>query len=265
LASGKTEVEGVVRSPAMRIRKKTSKPSAKRPPLYFIGYRGTAPATDELKIWYEREYGGSLTVRHEAGSPESWQATHVPWSAHVVMPLPMSHVADVMKQLAWEHDVMGAVAPSPASPRDLPDTILFAARLARGLTLLTQGTAYDVTTQAYVNPSDWQNRALTSFLMDDHLSITHDDTSRPEQVWSYSLGLSKFGLDEIELFQGKGLPESTAKEILIESANELLRTGQSPKVGMAVLLPLLGRTIRIVNYRTAAPAGRMLGFRELQV
>ena len=101
----------------MRIRKKTPKPSARRPPLYFVGYRGTAPATDELKIWYDREYGGPLTIRHEAGSAESWHATHGPWSAHVVMPLPMSHVADVMKQLAWEHDVMGAVAPSLASPR----------------------------------------------------------------------------------------------------------------------------------------------------
>ena len=51
----------------MRIKKKTPKPSARRPPLYFVGYRGTAPATDELKIWYEREYGGPLTIRYEAG------------------------------------------------------------------------------------------------------------------------------------------------------------------------------------------------------
>ncbi|MBH0189035.1 MAG: hypothetical protein HP493_09380, partial [Nitrospira sp.] len=65
----------------MRIRKKTPKPSAKRPPLYFIGYRGTAPSTDELVMQYEREYGGPLSIRNEAGSPESWQATHGPWSA----------------------------------------------------------------------------------------------------------------------------------------------------------------------------------------
>jgi hypothetical protein len=262
---GKTEAEGVVRSPAMRIRKKTAKPSAKRPPLYFIGYRGIAPSTDELKIWYEREYGGPLAVRHEAGLPESRHAAHGPWSAQVMMPLPPSQVADVMKQLVWEHDVMGAVAPILASQRDMPDTILFAARLARGLTLLTQGTAYDVTTQAYINPSDWQNRALTSFLLDDHLSIVHDDTSRPDRVWSYSLGLTKFGLDEIEMFQDKGLLENTAKELLTESAGELLRMGQPAKVGTVFSLPLLGRTIRVANYRTAAPAGRMVGFRELRV
>ncbi len=248
----------------MRIRKKTPKPSAKRPPLYFIGYRGTAPSTDELKVWYEREYGGPLVIHHETGSPESWQASHGPWSAHTVMPLPADQVADVMKQLAWEHELMGAIAPSLAAPREMPDTVLFAARLARGLTFLTQGTAYDVTTRDYLNPSDWQDRPLTAFILDDHVAITHDDTTRTDQVWSYSLGLGKFGLDEIETWQGKGLSDGTARELLTESANELLRLGQSPKVGADVHLQLLGRTVRIVNYRTAAPAGRMLGFRELR-
>lgn len=248
----------------MRIRKKSPKPSAKRPPLYFIGYRGTAPGTDEVKALYDREYGGPLTIQHEAGSPESWQATHGPWSAHVVMPLPTDQVAGVMKQLSWEHDLMGAIAPSIASPRDMPDTVLLATRLARCLTLLSQGTAYDVITQAYVNPSDWQERPLSIFLLDDHISIVHDDTTQPDHVWSYSLGLSKFGIDEIEMFSAKGLPDSSAKEILSASSSELLRVSQPMKVGTTLELPQLGRTVRIRNYRTAAPAGRMLGFRELQ-
>lgn len=248
----------------MRIKKKIPKPSSKRPPLYFIGYRGAAPATDELKLWYEGEYGGPLTIRPEAGAPESWQATHGPWSAHVVMPLPVSHTADIMKNMAWEHDLMGAIAPSIVPNRDMQDNVLFAARLARGLTLLTQGTAYDIATQAYINPSDWQNRTLTGFLVDDHIVITHDETTKPDQVWCHTLGLNKFGLDEIETFYGKGLSESAAKDLLTESANELLRIGQSPKVGTAFRLPLLGRTIRITNHRTAAPTGRMIGFRELQ-
>lgn len=248
----------------MRIRKKSPKPSAKRPPLYFIGYRGSAPVTDEVKALYEREYGAPLTIRHEEGSAESWQATQGPWSAHVVLPLPMSHVAEVMKQLTWEHDLMGAVAPSIASPRDMPDTVLLATRLARCLTLLSQGTAYDVITQAYVNPTDWQPRTLGNFVLADHVSIVHDDTAQPDRVWSYSLGLSKFGLDEVEVFTAKGLSDSAAKDLLTESAGELLRLGHSPKVGAALDLPLLDRTIHIRNYRTAAPAGRMLGFRELQ-
>jgi hypothetical protein len=105
---------------------------------------------------------------------------------------------------------------------------------------------------------------MTSFLADDHLSIVHDDQAKPDQIWCHTMGLSKFGLDEIETFYGKGLPESAAKDLLTESATELLRIGQSPKVGTAFRLPVLGRTIRIVNYRTVAPTGRMIGFRELQ-
>lgn len=248
----------------MRIKKKTPKPSSRRPPLYFIGYRGTAPGLDELTQWFNGEYGGPLTLRPEAEAPESWQATHGPWSSHVVMPLPSSHTADIMKNLSWEHDLMGAIAPSMVPHKDVADTVLFSARIARGLTLLTQGTAYDIATQAYVNPSDWKDRTLASFVADDHITIVHDDTARPDQVWCHTLGMTKFGLDEIETFYGKGLPESAAKELLTESANELLRIGQSPKVGSALRLPLLGCTIRIVNYRTAAPTGRMIGFRELR-
>ncbi|MCP9455520.1 MAG: hypothetical protein NNA18_05350 [Nitrospira sp.] len=249
----------------MRIRKKMPKPSAKRPPLYFIGYRGAPPASEEIITWYNHTYGGPLTIRYETDAPESWQVTHGPWSAYAVIPLPASHATDIMKQLAWEHDCLGAIAPSVTSPREAPAMVLFAARLARGLTLLTQGTAYDVTTQTYHNPSDWKGRLLSEFILDDHLTLTHDDASRPDQVWSYSLGLSKFGLDELETWHKKGLPEQTARELIMESARELLRIGSSPKVGTCLVLPTLGRTIRVVKYRTAAPAGRMLGFRELQL
>ncbi len=73
---------------------------------------------------------------------------------------------------------MGAVAPSIVPPRDMPDTILFAARLARGLTLLTQGTAHDIITNQYVNPSDWQDRPLTHFIAADHIPIMQATMSR---------------------------------------------------------------------------------------
>jgi len=248
----------------MRIRKKAPKPSAKRPPLYFIGYRGTAPQPSELTTWYNLEYGGPLTITPEEGAPESWQVGHGPWTAHVVMPLPATHTAGLKEQLAWEHELIGAVAPSVMPPRDMPDTILFAARISRGLTLLTQGTAYDITTQQYLNPSDWKDRDLVAFVADDHVMITQDDQTKPDEVWCYTLGLSKFGMDELELYQARGLSERPAKELLAESAHEMIRIGQSPKVGSAIHLPILGSTIRIVNHRTAAPLGRMLSFREVR-
>jgi len=249
----------------MRIKKKTPKPSSRRPPLYFVGYRGVAPATDELKAWYDKEYGGPLTIHHEAGSAESWQATHGPWSAHVVMPLPMSHVADVMKQLAWEHDVMGAVAPSLVSPRETPDTILFAARLAKGLTLLSQGTAHDIVTNQYVNPSDWQDRSLAHFISSDHIPISQGEDEQSHRIWCYTLGLSKFGVNELEIFLPPGLPDQPARDLLRGTADELTRIGQSPKVGSRIRVELLGQNIEIANHRTAAPAGRMLSFREIRL
>jgi hypothetical protein len=60
------------------------------------------------------------------------------------------------------------------------------------------------------------------------------------------------------------MPDQGARDILAESAQEIIRTGQSPKVGASFDLPFTRRTITISNHRTAAPGGRMLGFRELQ-
>jgi len=249
----------------MRIKKKSPKPSSKRPPLYFIGYRGAAPVLDELGIWYDREYGGPLSLRAETASPESWQATHGPWTAHVVMPLPATHTAGLKQSLAWEHDQIGAIAPSIMPPREMPDMILFAARLARGLTLLTQGTAYDITTQQYLNPSDWQDRPLTHFVMADHVPVMQADEDQSDRIWHYTLGLSKFGMDEFETFSPRGLPDSQAQELLRETMSELLGTGHPLKVGNQLRLALLGQSIEIANYRTAAPAGRTLSFREIRL
>jgi hypothetical protein len=249
----------------MRIKKKAPKPSSKRPPLYFIGYRGARPMSEELVLWYDQAYGGPLRIGREEGAPEAWHISHGPWSAHVLIPLPSTHSAGLVEQLSWEHDQVGAVAPSVMPPRDMPDTLLFAARLARGLTFLTQGTAYDITTQQYLNPSDWQDRSLTAFLADDHVLITQDDQAKPGVIWCYTLGLSKFGYDELETFLPQGLPDQAAKELLGESVQEIIRLGQSPKVGASFELPVLGKTVVISNHRTAAPTGRMVAFRELEL
>jgi len=248
----------------MRIRKKVSKPSAKRPPLYFIGYRGTAPLLNELRVWYDCEYGGPLKVRIEPDAPESWHAIHGPWTAHVVIPLPATHAEGLKDTFAWEHDLIGAVAPSVMPPREMPDTIVFAARLARGLTLLAQGTAFDPVTQQYLNPSDWQDRPLTHFVMPDHIAVAQGDDEPGNRSWCYTLGLSKFGIDELETFFSRGLPDTYARELLGEAVCELLRSTHILKVGSQLRLTLLGQTVTIVNYRTATPAGRTLGFREIR-
>ena len=173
----------------------------------------------------------AVEIIHEEGAPESWQATHGPWSAHVVMPLPITHVADMMKQLAWEHDKIGAIAPSVMPARDMPDTMLFAARLARGLTLLTQGTAYDIATQQYLNPSDWQDRGLEAFFSAEDHVVMHpgDHQAKPDVVWCYSLGLSKFCLDELETFCPRGTSDRAARELLVQSVREIIRNRSIPQ------------------------------------
>ncbi len=249
----------------MRIRKKTPKPSARRPPLYFVGYRGTVPALEELQAWYDREYGGPLTIRADEQATESWSAVHGPWTSHIVIPLPATHIAGLKEQLAWEHEHVGAVAPSLMPPRDMPDTILFAARLARGLTFLTQGTAYDITTNQYLNPSDWQDRPLAQFIVGDHIPTMQSDDEQNHRSWCYTLGLSKFGVDELEMFLTPGLPDQPIRDLLSATADELTRVGQSPKVGSQIRVGTLDQTIAIANHRTAAPAGRMLSFREIRL
>ncbi|MEQ1563439.1 MAG: hypothetical protein ABL935_08590, partial [Nitrospiraceae bacterium] len=80
----------------------------------------------------------------------------------------------------------------------------------------------------------------------------------------YTLGLSKFGVDELEMFLSPGLPDQPIRDLLRETADELTRTGQSPKVGSRILVGPSGQNIEIANHRTAAPAGRMLSFREIK-
>lgn len=248
----------------MKIRKKGPKPSARRSPSYFIGYQGTVPSPEELKTWYDLEYGGPLIVRtDEKNSPAAWIAQHGPWTVHAQMPLPGPQANQLATQLAWDHPFIGAVAPGQASPADLPDAVLFAARLARGLTLLTQGTAFDVTTQAYLNPSDWQDRSLACFAIRDHCTAMEGESPDKGRDWFYTLGLSKFGLDELELFQPTGLPSSPATDLLLAVADEVLRKGQNQKVGTPLNVPSAARTVRFIKHRTVTPGGRLLILREV--
>jgi hypothetical protein len=77
------------------------------------------------------------------------------------------------------------------------------------------------------------------------------------------LGLNKFGLDELEVIQARGLPETETIALLISAADAVLRAGHNQKIGQSLDLPVLALTIRFVKHRTAAPAGRMMTFREI--
>jgi len=246
----------------MKIRKKSPKPAAAKPPLYLVGYRGTTPSLDELKVWYDLQYGGPLTWLQRATDGRA-NAGHGPWRAQVMPKLPDSEAAQWQQVLSWDHQDLGAVSLSSATPSTIADTVLVATRLARGLSLLKQGTAFDVASHEYLNPSDWTDRPLNVFMAADHISVHRHETDDPASDWFYTLGLTKFGLDELEVIQPRGLPDRDTIELLHCAADEILRKGQNQKVGSAMDLHAVARTIRFIKHRTAAPTGRMMAFRQI--
>ena len=242
----------------MKIRKKLPKPSGSGQPLYIVGYSSPAPSAAELQTWFDLEYGGPLKLRE---SGETMIATHGPWSVQVQQ---ASSQADAWsEQLSWRHTHAGVVLRPSMTPQQARDLVLFAARLARGLTLLTQGTAYDMITHTYLNPSDWTDRLLDRFCTADHVTVSQADSPDPQTDWFHTLGLSKFRLDELEVFRPVGLPGRTTLETLAAIADEMLRIGRSPNVGTTVPLPILGFSITVKRHRTAAPTGLSLPFREV--
>lgn len=246
----------------MKIRKKSPKPASSKPPLYVVGYRGVPPSLDELTRWYDFHYGGPL-VWADRQSDGRASASHGPWRAHLLTSLPETEATQWQSILTWEHPQLGVVSPSATSPGTSGDTVLVASRLARGLTLLTDGTAFDVTSHEYLNPSDWNDRPLTVFLTRDHVTVQHKEADDPRSNWFYTLGLTKFGLDELEFIQPRGLPEADAIALLESSADEALRKGQNPKVGSTLDLFALARTIHVIKHGTSAPTGRMIAFRQI--
>jgi hypothetical protein len=246
----------------VKIKKKSAKFAQAKSPLYLIGYRNSTPSPDTLKRWYDDHYGGPLTcLEREPGRPLS--ANHGPWHAHLLLSLPEPNAASWHAVLSWEHRSLGMVSPVSAQPSIIADTILMAARLARGLTLLTQGTAFDIGCQEYLNPSDWNDRPLSVFQSRDHVTVRHTEMDDDSSDWFHTLGMSKFSLDELEVIQARGLPEAETMALLMSAADAVLRAGHNQKIGQSLDLPALAQTIRFIKHRTAAPAGRMVTLREI--
>lgn len=250
----------------MKIRRKVPKPPRSKPPLYVIGF-SSSPTSAELQTWFDLEYGGPLSFKDtptgEEPSSSPLMATHGPWSAWILLSTPSVQANAWQQRLEWRHTACAAVGAATAPKSNAMDVVLHAARLARGITLLTEGTAYDVTTQTYLNPSDWTDCPLIQFSVRDHVTVVQSDDAERQRDWFYTRGLSKFSLDEIEVFQPVGLPSHTISENLLDIADELLRRGQSPNVGSTMLIPNLAVSIRVVRHRTHPSADTPLILREI--
>lgn len=251
----------------MKIRRKAAKLPPSAPPLYIVGYRGSPPAPEELALWFDVEYGGPLRLQADSGSPlgapPQLRAAHGPWEAAIRLLLPTADAEAWQESLAWGHPNTGQVLVTRTSPNKAIDLVLHAARLARGLTLLTGGTAYDLRTQTYLNPSDWQDRPLTQFAAHDHIAVEQSDADKAGRDRFYTKGLTKFSLDELEVFRPIGLSGRSTLEQLASIAEEIVRLGQAPKVGASLPLPGIRLTLSVARHRTVPDATGPVAFREI--
>jgi hypothetical protein len=250
------------------VKKIKRKPAGKelRLPTFVIGYAAPEPpAPGFLAAWFDQEYGGPLAIQLPRDqSATRFEAHHGPWAALVDARLPQS-IADPWRgRLQWSHPHAAHVLPLRMTGRDCRDIVLLIARLARGLTLLTGGTAYDTATDTYLNPSDWSDRPLRDFRIADHLRIEQVDGRTEGKVWFHTRGLSKFGLEDLETFRAQGLSERPVIEAFTEMADALTLAGKAPNVGESFAVPGLDRPVRVVRHRTDQSYSIRLTLREVE-
>lgn len=247
-----------------KIKRKTKSAQRKRP-SFVVGFSGgDPPPAGFLAAWFNQHYGGPLNVRFpEHGSNATFEARHVDWQAVVSHVRSAEEALRWKSQVAWEHAEFIQVMAAPFGGSSKQDVVLFVSRLARGLTLLTDGTAYDVGASRYVNPSDWSERLLDFFRIEDHVYVHEEERLSDGRQWWYTRGLAKFGLEEFEVFLPRGLPGNIAIDRLLDLADLCVHRGKSPKVGECLQLSTDGVAVRIINHRTHALPEGQLNLREV--
>ena len=236
-------------------------------PAFLIGWtHGEAPPPGYLAAWFDQHYGGPLQIRFLSKSGhQHFEAVHTSWTAQVQFAPTTAVVEQWNSRLQWEHRHLVEVMAVPKNQVDRQDEVLHIARIARGLTLLLEGTSYDVATGGYSNPSDWNDRDLSRFKVDDHVQVDQHDQTAQMRTWLHTRGLKKFGLDEIELFHSMGLSGKEMEGILYEVAWQLITDGKNPKIGGYVTIGEEERKVEVVRHRTDAIYGMPLALREIRL
>lgn len=247
-----------------KIKRKTKSAPKKRPSVVVGFSGGDPPPAGFLAAWFNQHYGGPLTIRFpEHDSNATFEARHVDWQAIVSHVRSAEEAMRWKSQVGWEHSqVIQIMSASPVGSSK-QDVVLFVSRLARGLTLLTEGTAYDVAASRYFNPSDWSDRRLDSFRIEDHVRVQQDEHVSDGRQWLYTRGLAKFGLEEFEVFLPRGLPGNPTIDRLLALADLCVGQGKSPKVGESIQLMSDAVDIKVVNHRTYALPEGQLNLREV--
>ena len=246
---------------------KKKKPAAQQMvPAYIIGWtHDDPPPPGFLAAWFDQQYGGPLTVRFlESSGHHYFDATHTTWTAR----LDLSPAAELASRwqalLQWDHPHLAFIGAPSFAGQDRRDMVLHGARLTRGVSLLTGGTTFDVGTGAYLNPSDWRDRDLEVFALDDHVQVEQQERVEEGRVWLHTRGLNKFGWDELEAFRGVGLTDQDCRRRLLETAAVIIRENRNLKVGEQIEVP--GECCRAIaiRHRTDGRYGRPMAFREIR-
>ena len=235
-------------------------------PAFLIGWtHGEPPPPGYLSAWFDQQYGGPLRIRFlSSNGHHHFEAVHTNWKTQVQLaPSPQS-LEQWRGRLQWDHPNLAEVwAPSKVQS-ERQDEVLHVARIVRGLTLLLEGTSYDMATGVYRNPSDWQDLDLVGFQIDDHIQVEHHEQMMDMRMWLHTRGLTKFGLDEIENFQSIGLSGNEPEYMLQKVAGRITADGKNPKVGEQVSFGERGQQVEVIRHRTDPLYGIPLAFREVR-
>ena len=237
-----------------------------RLPAFVIGYAAPEPPPPGfLTAWFDQEYGGPLTIRLSSDPGTTrFEVHHGPWAALIDTSLPSSIADPWHERLQWSHTRAAQILPLKMTGRESRDIVLLIARLARGLTLLTGGTAYDTATESYLNPSDWTDRPLRDFRIADHLRIEQVEGRADGRVWFHTRGMAKFGLEDLETYRARGLSERPVIEAFTEMADALTLLGRAPNVGESFDVHGFNKPVRVVRYRTDQSYSIRLNLREVE-
>ena len=261
------EVLPVSRSPKPMKKIKKKRSASLAVPAFLVGWtHGESPPPGYVTAWFDQTYGGPLRIRFLSSTGHHhFEAAHTNWIAEVNFAPSNEIVEQWQGRLQWGHTRLGLLFPQANAHADRRDAVLHVARMARGVTLLTDGTTYDVATGTYSNPSDWRDRDLVVFRITDHIQVEQREDMQGVRMWFHTRGLTKFGLDEVETFRPIGLSGREVEETVLSVAGQLIEQGKNPKVGEHIVLSGGGTQVTVVRHRTDPLYGIPLAFREFRM
>ncbi len=246
-----------------KIKKKKS--ASTSTPAFLIGWtHGEPPPPGYISAWFDQNYGGPLRIRFLSSSGHHhFEARHTNWNAEIHLE-PSSEIVERWQgRVQWDHARLALILSGAHTNTDRRDAVLHWARMARAVTLLTDGTSYDVEAGAYLNPSDWRDRDLLAFQLTDHVQVEQREDFPRGQMWFHTRGMTKFGLDEIETFLPIGLAGRGVEDMIFNVAGRIIEQGKNPKVEEQLLLDG-DQKATVVRHRTDPLYGIPLAFREFR-